>query len=58
MSREPIEMPQADFDHDAHIAAFLQASAVYLGVSADQVIASNSAWQPIPAVCVLEAQPA
>jgi hypothetical protein len=58
MSKEPIEMsPQTDFDHDAHIAAFLQVSAVYLGVSADPVMAlSNSAWQPVPATFVLEAQ--
>ena len=58
MSRETLEMtPQENFDQDAHIAEFLQTSAVYLGVSADYVTAvSNLAWQPAPATVTREAQ--
>jgi hypothetical protein len=58
MTREPNEVyPPAEFDADAHIAAFLQISSVYLGVSADQVMASTpNRWQPIPAILAREAQ--
>ena len=38
MSRDPTQTyPQANFDHDGHIAEFLQTSAVYLGVYADAI---------------------
>lgn len=58
MSREHIEMsPQDNFDQDAHIAAFLQTSAMYLGVDTKQVMAlSNSAWLPLPAAYTQEVQ--
>ncbi len=51
MTRETIEIyPQDKFDQDAHIAEFLQTSAVYLGINAHQVMAlSKSALQPNPA---------
>ncbi len=58
MTKEPNEVySPAEFDADAHIAAFLQTSSLYLGVSADQVMASlHRPWQPIPAILAREAQ--
>ena len=58
MSRETIEMySQDNFDQDAHIAEFLQTSAVYLGVNADQVTdLLPRTWQPAPAILTRGAQ--
>ena len=58
MTKEPIEMyPQDSFDHESHIAEFLQTSAVYLGVNADQVMAqSHRPWQPISVILAREPQ--
>lgn len=58
MSREPIETyPQANFDHEGHIAEFLHTSAVYLGVDADHITALTCrAWQPQPAILSQEVQ--
>ena len=58
MRKEPIDMySQVSFDHDSHIAEFLQTSAVYLGMNVDQVMAlSHRPWQPIPVILTREAQ--
>lgn len=58
MSRESTQTyPQANFDHDGHIAEFLQTSAVYLGVYVDHAtVLANRAWQPQPAIISREAR--